>query len=125
YILSQKRHMQNGQEYMEGLLDTYAYLDNDELVWNERQEAISDLWAADENGVLPLEIAMYGDGYYVTTYRGGSIVTYYTANGEATDPVPGSLIGVTERGAYLEVASGDGKSAALSWWPQDKEPVAL
>src|SRR5690606_23325312 len=112
-------------EYMIGLLDIYAYQDNDELVRNERQESISDLWAADENGVLPLGIVMHGDGYYVTTIREGSIVTYYTANGIETDSVPGRLIGVTDRGAYLRVLSEDGRTVSLSWWPIDGEPVAL
>lgn len=119
YALTQTRLLQDGREYLRGGLDIY----HSNLELAERLETVSDLWPAGENSVMPLAISVQPGGYYMTTYRDGQTVTYYRANGEETY-MPGQLIGVTDRGAYV-MAGDEGEEVQVYWWPKGGSYVRI
>jgi len=110
FVLQQTVETVNGREYLQGSMHIY----DAQLKLSERVNTISDPWPSSENATMPLDISVRTNGYYLTTYRDGKIVTYYRSNGQEVY-APGRLIGATDAGAYLIDSSGGG--IRLYWWP--------
>ena len=120
YWLAEALREENGDQYWVGNLHIY----NKDMELLERVEGISDLWPADHNTLLPLDLSIQESSLYITTFKDGKVVTYYELldgndDGSMDAIQLGRLIGTAEDGAFLAV-NEDGDEL-LTWWMKDGE----